>query len=400
MQHRFTPMDNITNDASAVKPRNNRALKRQPPTLAAKWNIKLLRGLEAKLKTDPEADLSALLPENYKEILQSYKKGWSYLILYYDSILICIFEVVQQPNIVFRADDIRSKISPTLCIITSELSADLKALLDNRDLPCAVMDLLTRSELIYQSVGAASAVFQVSQGIIVKITDEGAASTELGSLRYLQNHLPTFPAPRPHGLIQMGHFCLLFTTFVPGLDLERAWPHLDDIQKKSISVQVDSLLAQLRLLSKPSNLPLGGVQGEGCKDARRGLRVSTEPIVDVKQFQDFIFAGSNSASLLYIQLLRDLVQTSTRCVFTHGDIRPANIMVKQADDETWEVIAIIDWETSGFYPEYWESVKMTNNLTPRDNDDWYKYLPEGSSPRQYTIPWLVDRLWDQNLVNS
>ncbi|PNY23289.1 Uncharacterized protein TCAP_06758 [Tolypocladium capitatum] len=370
-------MDNGTNDASASKPRINRILRRKPLTLAARWNTKLLRGLEAKLKADPEADLGALLPENYTETPRSHKK-----------------------DIVFRVDDIRSKISPTPCAITSELSADLKDLLRDRDLPRAVMDLLARAELIYQSAGAASAVFRVSQGIVVKITDKESASTELGSLLYLQEHLPAFLAPRPHGLIRIGLFYLLFTTLIPGLDLERAWPHLDDKHKKSISIQVDRLLTQLRSLSKPGDLPLGGVQGEGCKDARRGLRVNKEPIMDAKQFQDFIFSRSASASLVYIQLLRDLVPISPRCVFTHSDIRPANIMVEQGEDGTWEVVAIIDWEASGFYPEYWESVKMTNTLTPRDNDDWYKYLPGSSSPQQYASQRLVDRLWDRNLVNS
>ena len=300
----------------------------------------------------------------------------------------------------FRVDDIRSKISPTPCTITSELSADLKDLLRDRDLPHAVMDMLARGELIYQSVGGASAVFRVSQRIVVKITDKESASTELGSLLYLQEHLPAFLAPRPHGLIRIGLFYLLFTTLMPGLDLERAWPHLDDAHKKSIGVQIDRLLTQLRSLSKPSHLPLGGVQGEGCKDARRGLRVNKKPIMDAKQFHDFIFSGSTTASPVYIQLLRDLVPMSSKCVFTHGDIRPANIMVEQGEDGTWEVVAIIDWEASGFYPEHWESVKMTNNLTPGDNNDWYKYLPGSSGPRQHAIQWLVDRVWDRSLVNS
>jgi serine/threonine protein kinase len=38
--------------------------------------------------------------------------------------------------------------------------------------------------------------------------------------------------------------------------------------------------------------------------------------------------------------------------FTHGDLRPANIMVKDG-----RVVAIIDWEMAGWYPEHWEFVK-------------------------------------------
>ncbi|KAL4810247.1 hypothetical protein BDV18DRAFT_156616 [Aspergillus unguis] len=36
----------------------------------------------------------------------------------------------------------------------------------------------------------------------------------------------------------------------------------------------------------------------------------------------------------------------------------------------------IDWEYSGFYPEYYEAAKSTNCLSPFEEDDWYLFLPE------------------------
>jgi thiamine kinase-like enzyme len=39
-------------------------------------------------------------------------------------------------------------------------------------------------------------------------------------------------------------------------------------------------------------------------------------------------------------------------VFTHADLRPVNIIIKDG-----HVAAIIDWELAGWYPEYWEFVK-------------------------------------------
>ncbi|RKP34406.1 kinase-like domain-containing protein, partial [Dimargaris cristalligena] len=36
---------------------------------------------------------------------------------------------------------------------------------------------------------------------------------------------------------------------------------------------------------------------------------------------------------------------------THGDLLPRNIMV---DPDTCQITGILDWEFSGFYPEYWE----------------------------------------------
>lgn len=388
----------INNDVS-TKSRGNRVIKRRPASLASRWNIKLLRGLQRKLEEDPEADITALLPNTYAETLLSYKKGSCYPVFSefkFDTLV----AAAQNPQPAGPQEDIRSKISPEPFAIISELSSDLKDLLEGSQSPSAVIELLQESERLYEGAGASSGVFRVSKNIIVKITNKASAFTEIGSLQYIQTHLPTFPAPQAHGLIQLGLFWLLFTSFVPGIDLEKAWPRLDETGKKHVSAQLDSLLNELRSLPKPRDQPLGGVQMEGCKDARRGVRVSKSPITNPLEFQDFIFSGSRSASPVYRQLLRDLAPASSRCVFTHGDIRPANIMVGKENDGTWTVSGIIDWEASGFYPEYWESVKMTNNLTPRDNDDWYWYLPKSCSPRQYATQWLVDRLWDQSMDNS
>lgn len=195
---------------------------------------------------------------------------------------------------------------------------------------------------------------------------EEFAITEYETLAYLQERLPQFPVPRPHGVVRLGDYTtFLFSSFVRGTNLEKAWPQLDDRQKRNLSGQIDTLFGELRAaLPFPENQPLGGVGGEGCRDLRRTLRSSSESIMDAKQFEDWVFNGSKTVSPIYRDFLCDLLGEagSVRCVFTHGDIRPANIMVNM-EDGMWRVMAIIDWGSSGFYPEWWESVKMTNKLT-------------------------------------
>ncbi|RKP33901.1 hypothetical protein BJ085DRAFT_24912 [Dimargaris cristalligena] len=41
--------------------------------------------------------------------------------------------------------------------------------------------------------------------------------------------------------------------------------------------------------------------------------------------------------------------------YTHGDIAPHNIMV----DNNGTITALLDWEDTSFYPEYWEYVRST-----------------------------------------
>jgi len=111
--------------------------------------------------------------------------------------------------------------------------------------------------------------------------------------------------------------------------------------------------------------------------------------------EDFIFSSFNSESLVYSTFLRSfhsLDQPNPDCVFTHGDIRPANIKATQEETGSWKVLGIPDWEYRGFYPSYWESVKITNNLSAIEASDWYLYLAKCVSPRRCPTRWLLDRV--------
>jgi hypothetical protein len=99
---------------------------------------------------------------------------------------------------------------------------------------------------------------------------------------------------------------------------------------------------------------------------------------------------------IYVRVLRDFTLTPpAECVFTHREIKPGDIIIEQSEISDWDIVAIVDWERSGFYPTYWESIKMTDNLSPMDDDDdWCLYLPEPFYPHQHPVAWLLDRVLD------
>ncbi|PHH88080.1 hypothetical protein CDD83_8028 [Cordyceps sp. RAO-2017] len=370
---------------------NGRVRKVNRNTPAARWNLEMSRRIRRALDSDPEADITTLLPSTYSKQLQSMRTSVARQTV--------ANQAAKPTKLPRHHHDIRSQldVSNSLVII-SEPSPDLQVLFQSKNLSQAIMDLLEHGHVLYKSPSAM--VLGVYDKIAVKITHENLA-TEHAALSYLQRQLPSLPIPRPHGLVRLGTFYILFTTLIPGLDLDKAWPRLEGSQKQDISNQLDSIFSKLRSLPFPDRHLIGGAHGEGCKDIRRDIRTSSKPIEGVKQFEDFIFAGSKTASPLYVDLLRSLAQSpQAKCVFTHGDVRPANIMVDRANDGSWKVVAIIDWDASGFYPEYWECIKVTNNLTSRESFDWYKYVPKSLSPQRYPIQWLADRLWDRDMLNS
>ncbi|OAA37005.1 Protein kinase-like domain protein [Metarhizium rileyi] len=346
----------------ANQPSQNRVNKANRRTVAARYNVKVLRSLEATLLDDPEADIAAILSSSYSQKLQTFKTPNS---------------TKGRRTASLSTNDLRHRLNgdePTSVIFP--LSAEIEKLANGHPSRTgALIQLLKDSEVLYESAWAASVmVFRVSETIVAKAGHEDYSITEHRTLTYLQEHLPDFPAPRPHGLVRLGAHCLLFTSFIPGVNLEKAWTLLDHSQKHDIAGQIGTLLFDMRSIPVPKNTLLGDVESGRCRDLRRSQRISKEPITSVSKFEDFIFSGSETATPLYINMLRELMPETKKIVFTHGDIRPANIMVKQNNNGTWTVVAIIDWESSGFYPEYWEAVKATNLLSPREQVDWYHKL--------------------------
>lgn len=175
-------------------------------------------------------------------------------------------------------------------------------------------------------------VLKVTNQIVVKPIRGFDSTTQYSSLQYLQDYSPSIPAPSPLGPVKFGRYLLMFSSFIPGDDLDKIWPQLDDSQKQDISSQLNSIFSRLRALPRPDK-PLGGLQGERCKDARRDIRICSDPIMTPEEFDKF----------------KDFVpcEPGARCVFTHGDLRPANIRVVREVDRRWRVSGIIGWEFSG-----------------------------------------------------
>lgn len=66
--------------------------------------------------------------------------------------------------------------------------------------------------------------------------------------------------------------------------------------------------------------------------------------------------------------------------FTYGDLAPHNIMCKR--DGT--ITCILDWETSGWFPEYWEYTKA--HFAPWAHKSWVDQIGTitGDYPEQLT----------------
>jgi aminoglycoside phosphotransferase (APT) family kinase protein len=189
-------------------------------------------------------------------------------------------------------------------------------------------------------------------------------------------------------------------SYIPGITLAKAWPQLQELQKESISKQLDAIFYDLRQLQRPDKFALGGVMGEGCKDTRRNTRISQTPLYTSDELWDFQYSNAPVGSKTYLEFLRQLTLPfqAQNSVFTHGDLRPANIIMQHNSDGDYQVSGIIDWEMSGFYPEDFECIKVTNTLATNESNDWFLQLPSCISPAKFPLRWLSDFAWDKQVV--
>ncbi|OAA66847.1 Protein kinase-like domain protein [Niveomyces insectorum RCEF 264] len=270
--------------------------------------------------------------------------------------------------------------------------------------------LLEAAVTIYEgSSRSTRTVLRISDQLVCKFCSLPSAVNEYHTLVFLETTLPSFPAPRAHGVVEFGCYGLLISDYIAGTDASKAWRIMTPRQKKSFSRQLDALFAPLRAVpwgcgdgdetntttssSPPSSSPsaktaLGGLHGGGCVDRRRPDLAPGTNIYTVADFHKWLLSGAPRVEAPYRTMFQGIMDNfpTPKIVFTHGDLRLENVIVEQvggADggagsasgaDSTvsgdWKIRAVIDWEFAGFYPEYWEALFMTFLLFQRTKDDW------------------------------
>ena len=240
------------------------------------------------------------------------------------------------------------------------------------------------------------AVIQISENVVVKVT-RNLDEVEHDVLRFLEERIPTIPSPRALGFVTLGPMHLMFMTLVPGVALESRWPSLSADEKKNIQHALNKITLTLRQVELPPGEAFGSPIGHRiCKDLRRSERVSTSPIYTEVDFNTFLLHSTSShAAPCYRKWLNSMLHTDHRIVFTHADLHPRNLMVKEAPNGV-ELSGIVDWETSGFYPEYWEHLKAVNTRSVKDASDWWDHLPPSILGYDHSI--ILDKVIEATIL--
>jgi aminoglycoside phosphotransferase len=226
--------------------------------------------------------------------------------------------------------------------------------------------------------------------------------SEASTLRFLAKHT-SIPVPKVYCAFQRGEVKYIMMERVKGTNIGENWDRRPLFEKEKLLKQLKGYFEELRQVPHPRPGTICSINGGPLYDHRIDEDNVFGPFANGKAFADFLnhgggrgqggeldhFWGAEDSAETEIGIQRGIQEKeNTRVCFTHGDAHSGNFLVRGV-----KVVAMIDFETSGFYPEYWEyTTAMTTamNLKVFDDSRWKseigKFLKE--YPRQLEMETL------------
>jgi aminoglycoside phosphotransferase (APT) family kinase protein len=223
------------------------------------------------------------------------------------------------------------------------------------------------------------ALVRISDTLAIKKSSWNSL-TEAATLRYIRENT-TIPVPTVHDAWQTpgpdgGAYILMGWIGDPDVRrLKDYWKSLTDLQKEKIATQLRGFLHQLRSLPQPAHMQgyIGPPDGSTIFDTR--LRSQPcGPFASEAAFNDFLVSRVQQfmwhpPTRAHIEQVQSRLRDDHSIVFTHGDINDRNILI----DRDGNIAGLIDWEMSGWMPEYWEHLKC--DFGHWHEPEWLAFYP-------------------------
>ncbi|KIM36729.1 hypothetical protein M413DRAFT_448871 [Hebeloma cylindrosporum] len=208
---------------------------------------------------------------------------------------------------------------------------------------------------------------RVGKAKVIRISDTQVAkrglttslATEYEAMQYVSQHT-SIPLPRAYTIVpaeDKPNFSFLVMDYVEGEILAKAWRHMTVNERAGVMSSLAAMIDELRNL--PSPAAISSPNGGSFHDYRFAMGLGQiGPFDNERDFNDWrISQFRRYGSPSQLAEIRGKMREDNRIVFTHGDLSQENIL--------FAITAILDWEQSGWRPEYWEAVKFVFGGTGR-----------------------------------
>ncbi|KLU89509.1 hypothetical protein MAPG_08480 [Magnaporthiopsis poae ATCC 64411] len=227
--------------------------------------------------------------------------------------------------------------------------------------------LAVRATRLLRPKSCCGSCVSISKRLVVK-TGLMVHLEEAAAMRFVAEHAPGVPVPRVHCAFVHKDMAYIVQDRVQGEMLASVWKRLrsDDQAWTNVLGSLRRILEELRSIKPPPGAGVQSSTGGSLRDPRNTRAFPRMgPFKSVQEFHVWLRDGlqppverpDSAVSTLTDDEWRELdemvalqdAKPEPELVFTHGDLNLANIMI--IGDK---VSGIIDWETAGFYPDYWE----------------------------------------------
>ncbi|KAF5020381.1 hypothetical protein F66182_7589 [Fusarium sp. NRRL 66182] len=157
------------------------------------------------------------------------------------------------------------------------------------------------------------------------------------------------------------------------------WKRRTEESKARILDQLRRMVIELRSVPPPEGVSVGNVDGGPFFDCRLPSKLFWGPYAAIRGFHEALANNANidaeykNLPLEVSELFGFYRQANRELVLTHGDLSSLNILIQ--DDE---VVGIVDWETAGWFPSYWEYT-CAKNVNPQ-NPFWAEEVDRFLTP--------------------
>ncbi|EME78298.1 uncharacterized protein MYCFIDRAFT_190636 [Pseudocercospora fijiensis CIRAD86] len=220
----------------------------------------------------------------------------------------------------------------------------------------------------------------VSSKLCIKSTPQTSLA-EANAMEFVRQN-PTIPVPRVYSAFgYKGHVYIVMQR-IEGTIVARNWHLRTEKSRLKILSQLKSMVEQLRKLQCPDGAGVSNIDRGPIFDPRLPKQFYWGPFDEISDFHSALVDGLdlNVPSADAFPELQELAsfynQPWPQPIFTHGDLSSLNILCKEDS-----VVAILDWETAGWLPPYWEYVTAWN-VNPQ-NSFWQEEVDKFLTPLLY-----------------
>lgn len=227
-----------------------------------------------------------------------------------------------------------------------------------------------------------SKYFQATRGVVfvspqlcIKSKPDTSLA-EAAAMEFVRRNT-SIPVPKVYSAFEHNGRVHIVMQKIRGTSVAYTWHSRDEQSQQRILDQLREMIGQLRNIPAPSGTGVSNTNHGPIFDPRLPRESRWGPFHSVREFHTALVDGHDLAGLAdpaFPDLL-DLTsfhnQPWSQVVFTHGDLSSLNIICRGD-----EVVGIVDWETAGWFPSYWEYVSAWN-VNPRNyfwQDEVDKFL--------------------------